>query len=313
MNDIIIISGATATGKTKISIELAKITQGVVVNFDSLLFYKEINIGTAKPTQEEMNGVPHYLVGTESISSPLNAADFVRKALPIINAIHQDNKTVFLVGGSGFYLRALVEGMYESATTPQEITDRSNDLYKKDGIDPFIDILKNLDPEILRSLHPNDHYRLRRAVEHIWTSGCKFSETKKRMEIEKEHRTKNIHNWNILHTYLLIPKNEHWKIMEDRTRQMIKMGLIDEVKQLRKQGFTGCESPLQSIGYKETLAFLDGKIPSEEELIERIYLNTRRLAKSQKTWFNGISDKKTYNPISDFDNLVSDVRAWLKK
>ena len=111
MNKIVVVSGPTATGKTKVSIELAKKYQMEVINFDSLVFYKELSIGTAKPTKDEMDSIPHHLVGTESIFKPINAADFMEKAIPIIQNIHQKGKAVVLVGGSGFYLQAILNGI----------------------------------------------------------------------------------------------------------------------------------------------------------------------------------------------------------
>ena len=121
MNKICIVSGPTATGKTLASIEIAKSISGEIVNFDSLNFYHEISIGTAKPTLSERENIPHHLFDTNSITDNLNAADFVRKALPIMNEIHKREKPIILVGGSGFYLQALVEGMWDSPKTPLEI------------------------------------------------------------------------------------------------------------------------------------------------------------------------------------------------
>jgi tRNA dimethylallyltransferase len=117
-NIICVISGPTASGKTSTSISLAKKFGGEIVNFDSLLFYKEITIGTAKPTEEEKDGVPHHFVNCESVNNPINAADFSKLAISKINELHSQKKIVYLVGGSGFYLQAVLKGMYDSQTTP---------------------------------------------------------------------------------------------------------------------------------------------------------------------------------------------------
>ena len=182
--NVIVIAGPTATGKTQTSLELSTLCEKYpceIVNFDSLLFYKELNIGTAKPTAEELSIVPHHLVNTHSISRPINAADFSKLALPIIEAIHNNGKSAILVGGSGFYLQALLNGMYESETTSQNLIERSNKLYNDKGIEPFREILKEFDLKSYERYHENDHYRIRRAVEHYWMTGTPLSKARAEM------------------------------------------------------------------------------------------------------------------------------------
>ena len=141
---VIIVSGPTATGKTDVSIQLAKTFGGEIVNFDSLLLYKEINIGTAKPTAKEQRMVPHHMVDVRSISQPMNAADYAREAYPIVERLLKEKKIVYLTGGSGFYLQALLKGMYDSPTTPIAISQKSDKLYEAEGITPFLKILEDL-------------------------------------------------------------------------------------------------------------------------------------------------------------------------
>lgn len=296
---VVIVSGPTATGKTDISIELARNFGGEIVNFDSLLLYKEITIGTAKPTALEQGEIPHHMIDVASISDPLNAADYAKNALPIINKLHQENKIVYLVGGSGFYLQALLQGMYDSPTTPQEILDKSELLYRTQGIAPFIEILKKEDALSFARYHFNDHYRIRRAVEHFWTTGTPLSSErlKKDQEIEGR-RNSSVHGWNILHLHLDMPKEEHFEIIQKRTLKMLSLGLIDEVQSLLHKGFSGLEKPLQSIGYKEVLDLHFGVLKNTEECRERIVISTRQLAKSQRTWFKRISGKEVFHPIN---------------
>jgi tRNA dimethylallyltransferase len=304
MNKVVIISGPTASGKTQLSIELAKKYNGVIVNFDSLLFYKELLIGTARPTEEEMDGVPHYLVGTQSAHSPLNANQYMKLALPLIQDLLKQNKLVFLVGGSGFYLQALLHGMYEDKSSSEDVLRRSEELYQKEGISAFREILKEHDPINYERLHENDHYRIRRAVEYFWTTNRPFSEAKIKHEEEKNHESNNdnIHGWSTLHLYLNIPKEQHYPIILKRTEKMFQQGLVTEVQNLLQAGFTGLEKPLQSIGYKEVLLYLEGKI-SLEQCKEDIFISTRQLAKSQRTWFNRISNKIEINPLEGASSL----------
>lgn len=310
-NNLIVISGPTATGKTAISIELAQLISGEIVNFDSLLFYKELLIGNARPTSSEMSGVEHHLVADHTISSPINAADFMKKAIEVINSIHSKGKIPILVGGSGFYLQAVLNGMYDSPSTDKTILDRSDELYLNKGIKPFRDFLETHDKESFNQYHENDHYRNRRAVEHFWMTKTKFSESRKEMNKRLEKSPTEQNKWRIAHFHLDLPKDEHFPIILNRTQKMIESGLINEVKDLLKQGFTGEEKPLKSIGYKETFDFINGQFETMDDFSQRLSINTRRLAKSQRTWFKKV-DKLTYNPLTQKDKLISDCIKFLK-
>jgi tRNA dimethylallyltransferase len=309
---VIILSGPTASGKTSISLELAQRFGGEVVNFDSLLLYREINIGTAKPDQRERQLVPHHMIDVASISDPMNAADYARVALPVVQALLQQQKLVYLVGGSGFYLQALLKGMYESSTTPLEIQQRSQELYETQGIAPFREILQQHDRPSFERYHENDHYRIRRAVEHWWSVGTRFSDERSRKDEGNQMLPEsNIHGWETLHLYLDLPKAEHLQIIESRTRLMLQSGLLTEVEQLLQQGFSGKEKPLQSIGYRETLDYLAGKFPTLEECVERIIISTRQLAKSQRTWFKKDNSKKQFHPLRQKDLILAEVEKFL--
>lgn len=310
---VVVISGPTASGKTDLAVELATKFGGEVVNFDSLLLYKEIEIGTAKPTPEEQKTIPHHMLNVRSISNPMNAADYAREALPVIEKLLSEKKLVYLVGGSGFYLQALLKGMYDSPTTPKEITKRSDELYEKEGIAPFLTILKEQDRKSFERYHENDHYRVRRAVEHFWTTGSPLSEAREEKDDSNEKMDRpTIHNWDLLHIYLDLPKEEHLKIIEKRTDRMLSTGLIEEVKDLLAQGFTGQEKPLQSIGYKETLDYILGVYKNLAECRERIVISTRQLAKSQRTWFNRDSFKKTFHPLEERSEIFLQVEKFFK-
>lgn len=305
---VVVISGATATGKTDLAVELAKKFDGEVVNFDSLLLYKEILIGTAKPTPEEQKSIKHWMIDVSSISNPLNAADYASMARPIIDKLLAEKKNVYLVGGSGFYLQALLKGMYDSPTTPQEVTDRSDELYKKEGIQPFLEILKAHDEESFKRYHENDHYRVRRAVEHFWSHGTPLSQVRS----QKDQSDEKVHDWDVLHIYLTIPREEHNKIIERRTSKMLEIGLLEEVNGLIAQGFSGQEKPLQSIGYKEVIDYKNGIFKTMEECKERIIISTRQLAKSQRTWFNRDQSKESYHPLDQRSEIFNRVESFLK-
>ena len=317
-NNLIIISGPTASGKTSTSIKLAQYIQNelskkvAIVNFDSLLFYKEISIGTAKPTSEEMQGIQHFLVSTTSICEPLNASDYIKDAEALIYDLHRQDITVILVGGSAFYLRALLKGMYESPKTDLLIKNEALQLLKDKGIGGIIAFLKINDPEVLTYLHENDHYRLVRAYEHFKSTGTKISEQKKLLDQNDPYDfTKINHPWNLLHFYLDLPKDTHQEIIIQRTKQMFNLGLLEEVKSLIENGFTEDLKPLQSIGYKESIDYIRGKYSNEQECMEKIVISTRQLAKSQRTFFKKIEPKILINPITDQQKILEITKSFL--
>jgi tRNA dimethylallyltransferase len=307
MSKVLVLSGPTATGKTGKAIQLAQKFDLEIINFDSLLFYRELSIGTAKPSKTEQANVPHHLIDVCSISEPMNAADFAKMAAPIIEEIHQRKKNVLLVGGSGFYLQALLEGMWDSPTTPLEISQRSDELYVKEGIAPFLEALEKNDRESFHRLHANDHYRIRRAVEHFWAHHTPFSLQR---NVFSPHQPPN---WKVLHLHLDLPKEDHLKIIEERTHLMVKNGLINEVKSLLQVGFIGTEKPLQAIGYKETLDWLNGVYGEDQKLyIERIVINTRRLAKAQRTWFKK-KEKFVFDPRHEDGALTAKCSHFISQ
>ncbi len=320
MNNLIVVSGPTASGKTSTSIKIAKMIETqlnlkvAIVNFDSLLFYREISIGTAKPTLEERQGINHFLIDIESIKSPMNAASFIELGKAQISELLESNTVVILVGGSAFYLRALLKGMYQSNVLSEDTKSKLDGWYKESGIGPFIEYLKLHDPQSLLNLHQNDHYRIMRAVEHFEASGTKISDQKKVKDLEDPYDfTQIIHPWEVLHLYLDLPKNEHFEIIKSRTQLMFKSGLLEEILALKNRGYSLDEKPLASVGYKEAIAFLNNEFKSLEECVERISISTRQLAKSQRTFFNKITPKESFNPLIDQDKILERVAAFLGK
>lgn len=314
---LIIISGPTASGKTATSIRLAKLLASAnpkIINFDSLLFYKELNIGTAKPTKEEQAGVKHALVDVRSITEPLNAADFTIEGLRELEDAFANSELPILVGGSGFYLRALIKGMYDSVDVSDEIKELNEKIYAQQGIDPFIADLKKNDPERIAVLHHNDHYRIRRAWEHWKMTGKPVSAAGADYAggDPYDFSINRLAKWQHLHIHLDMPRPEHFEIISNRTRKMLEAGFVQETKNLLSAGFTGEEKPLQSIGYKEILMMLREEL-EEKELPERIDGVTRRLAKQQRTFFARITPKTTYHPLQDIAKIEADVVEWLKQ
>lgn len=324
---IILLTGATATGKTNISLEIAnslseKNIECEIVNGDSLLFYKELSIGTAKPNSGELSQVPHHLIDTRSITEPMNASDYAQEAWKIIDNLHVQNKIPLVTGGSAFYVRALIKGLYEGESSAPSAIDKVQKIENEEGWEKIRDLLKTHDPESFENLHENDHYRNRRALEFYYTTGKKFSDSKKDKEEEGPYDFSRPlkADWKIHHAYLSLPKDQHWKIMDLRVAKMLKDGLLEEVENLLLKGFNPDLKPLQSIGYKECIDLINFLKTGQAEkdkptdlvsLRERIYINTRRLAKSQKTFFKKIEPKITYNSLKDKELIVQDCLHFL--
>ncbi|HLE11536.1 MAG: tRNA (adenosine(37)-N6)-dimethylallyltransferase MiaA [Bdellovibrionales bacterium RIFOXYD12_FULL_39_22] len=325
-NPIFIISGPTASGKTALSIALAQAIEAsskrkvVVVNFDSLLFYKELNICTAKPSAHEMAIVPHELISFATIAAPINAAQYCEMATSLIEKLRRENKIILLVGGSVFYVRALIKGMYAKEKchigdlSDLEVRHRSNLLFSNEGIAPFLQILKEQDPLSYSSLHHNDQYRIIRAVEYFWSCGKKISDQKQAFDQNRPYdlTSSDIHpDWQLVHISLDIDKVAHQKIIQARTEAMFRNGIIEEVSELLAQGFSKETRPLQSVGPKEVLAFLNGEIPTISECVDRIVVSTRQLAKAQRTWLNKSNPKFKYDPRDERDQLIAKALSFL--
>lgn len=317
--NIIVISGPTASGKTSFSIEVAKKIKCQlnidceIINFDSVIFYKHLNIGAAKPTKEEMQNIKHHLIDIAELDEIVDAFKFSQMATTIIEQLVNNKKIPILVGGSGFYLRALIKGMYKGESTPLSIIEKSEEIYKEKGITPFIDLLKNVDPQSLNRLHPNDHYRLIRAAQYYWTTNRPISLEKISIEENNPYDLSiaKDSSWNILHIYLDIEKDKHLKIIEERTMKMINEGIIKEVEEILKQNYSSSEKSLRTIGYKETIQYLKGEIHSPQQLFEDIVIATRQLAKSQRTWFKKIVGKFKFNSLTERDLAIAKILEFL--
>lgn len=314
---VLIISGPTASGKTRLSLKLALKIQSTlnrkaeIINFDSLLFYQKLNIGTAKPSQTEQEQIKHHLIDISPIDSTLNASDYIKMAEAKINELLDKGIIPLLVGGSAFYLRALVKGMYndpdnndQNEELKEKIAQETAELVKTQGITPVRDYLLLNDPESYYQLHENDHYRNARAYEFYRLTGKKISEQKKIADDALPYNfQEHLHtDWNIHHYYLNIPKPDHWPIIESRTQKMFENGLVQEVEFLLKEGFSAHEKPLRSIGYKEVVELLNQEV-NLQECQEKISIATRQLAKAQRTFFNKIEPKQTFNPLKEEDDF----------
>jgi tRNA dimethylallyltransferase len=281
---LIIIAGPTAIGKTSLAISLAKHFKTEIISADSRQFYREMNIGTAKPSEVELKEVKHHLINSHSILDQFNAGDFEKESIQLINKLFLDHDQVIMAGGSGLFINAVSHGFDQLPIASEEIRTYFNTILEEKGIKFLQDRLKKIDPVYYNEVDIFNPQRVIRALEVFESSGKTFSSL--RTNIKKQRP------FNIVKIGLNTDRHILYERINRRVDQMIKEGLIEEVDGLKSYRHL---NPLNTVGYSEILNYLDGK-SNREEAIEKIKQNTRRFAKRQLTWFNKSEDIKWYKP-----------------
>jgi tRNA dimethylallyltransferase len=277
MKDIIIIAGPTASGKTSLSIGLAKELNGEIISADSMQIYKGMTIGTAKIRPEEMDGVVHHLVDELEPDDRYTAADFKEKAEALIEDISSRGKIPMIVGGTGLYINSLIyELNMKEANTDLDLRKRLEKEAEVIGAEKFYEKLKAVDPKACEKIHFNNVKRVIRALEVYETTGKRFSD-------QYDFRKKN-DKYNPIYFCLTMDRAKLYDRINMRIDMMLDEGLIEEVKALLEKGYNRELASMQGLGYKEIISYLDGKI-ALEEAIYILKRDTRRFAKRQLTWF----------------------------
>ncbi len=291
---LISIVGPTAVGKTALAVEIAKWLKTEIISADSRQFYKELTIGTAKPTTEELAEVPHHFIDSHSIDKLYSAGEFGRDAVDRITKLHDENKAVVAVGGSGLYLKSIWEGFDDMPEIDPRIREELNQTLKEDGLGPLLAELEERDQDYFLEVDRNNGQRVIRALEVIRLTGKPFSSFRKRKEKEMPYFN------------LKIGLNMKREILFDRINQrmdlMIAAGLFEEAESLIAYRE---HNALQTVGYTEIFKYLDGEY-DKEEAIRLLKRNSRRYAKRQLTWFGRYEDIYWYEPdqIQEIKNLI---------
>ena len=281
MQKVIVICGPTASGKTSLSIELAKQINGEIVSADSMQIYDEMQIGTAKPDEEEMQGIKHYLIGNIKPTTRYSVSEYKIDAINAIEEILQKGKTPIVVGGTGLYVNSLIYGIdYPEVETDLEYRAKLEKIVEEKGLEHLYNKAVQIDPEAMQNISQNDQKRILRVLEIYRETG----KTKTQLEIESR---KN----GIPYDYKVFALNMPREILYDRINRrvdiMIQKGLVEEVKELYNKYGEKLTTAMQGIGYKEVVEYLKGNL-TKEEMIEKIKMETRRYAKRQLTWFRKI-------------------------
>ena len=307
---LIIISGPTAVGKTASSIKLAKAINGAIISADSMQVYKGMDIGTAKITKEEMDGVKHFLIDCLDPKDEFNVMVFKEMALKAIEEIRQEGKIPIVVGGTGFYVQAL---LYDVEFTKQEDDNNEyrNSLYefaKEYGNEALHKKLEEVDAESARTIHANNVKRVCRALEYFHQTGQQLSKHNESQKLRSSP-------FNFAYFVLNDDRDALYERIDKRVDKMFLEGLVSEVEKLAKMGYTKDLVSMQGIGYKEIFDYLNGECSLEEskDIIKR---DTRRFAKRQLTWFRREKDCiwlniKDYN--YDFDKIIDVMLLEIKE
>ncbi len=269
--------GPTAVGKTEIAIQLAQCLDAEIISVDSRQIYRQMEIGTAKPTAEEQQSARHHLIDCVDISQPFSVADYQSLADAAIADIQNRGKQVLLVGGAGLYFRAIVDGLFEGPGADPALRKRLETESTRFGVDALHKRLQICDPESAERIHPNNVVRVIRALEVYELTGTPMSELQQQWHPEKQR-------YPFVAFGLTMPRALLYRRIEQRVDVMLANGLIVEVESLLAAGYPRASVALQSFGYRELIAYLDGDC-TYTEAISQLKQNTRRFSKRQLTWF----------------------------
>lgn len=275
---LIVLTGPTAVGKTKLSIALAKAVNGEIISADSMQVYRHMDIGSAKITKEEMQGVPHYLIDELMPDEEFNVVRFQKLAKQYIQEIYNKNQIPILVGGTGFYIQAVLYDIdFTEEREDSAYRERLESLAKERGAEYLYEMLREVDEKAAQAIHPNNIKRVIRALEFHEKSGKKISEHN-----EKERQKES--GYNFAYFVLNDERAKIYQRIDARVDKMLEAGLIGEVEKLKEMGYTRDMVSMQGLGYKEILDYLDHKM-TLEEAVYILKRDTRHFAKRQLTWF----------------------------
>jgi tRNA dimethylallyltransferase len=293
---LLVILGPTASGKSKLAMDLAGSVRSEIVSADSLHVYGYFDIGAAKPTQEERQSVPHHLIDIVNPDDEFNAGRFRALARRVIDDLHGTGKKIILVGGTYLYIKVLLSGLIEDIPADSRIRSGLKKLRSAFGTEHIYEELKSLDPEAAAKIHPNDYVRAERALEVLYLTGEKMSHLQSLHEFGDR-------DYEYIKIGISVEREELKRRIDSRVDKMIEDGLVREVKNLRRMGFSPGLKPMQSIGYKEINRYLDGELDLEKA-VELIKRDTKRFAKRQMTWLRRDKEINWFELPRDYEKIV---------
>ncbi len=293
---LIVVAGPTAVGKTELCVRLAEHFQTEILSADSRQLYREMNIGTAKPSPDEMRGIPHHFIDTLPITAHYNAADFERDGLAKLETIFQTHQTAILTGGSTLYIQMLTEGMDEMPAAEPEIRQQLQEVFQTQGLASLLKQLDILDPVYAATVDRANPQRIMRALEVCLQTGLPYSSFRQGKKAARPFR--------MLKIGLNRDRAELYARIDQRMDAMLQNGLVEEAQRLYAYKENNA---LQTVGYKEVFGWLEGQY-DEAEMVRLLKRNTRHYAKRQLTWFTRDPEYHWFHP-QDFDQIV----AWVEQ
>jgi tRNA dimethylallyltransferase len=302
---VAVICSPTATGKTRLALELAALYGGEIVNADSLQVYRYLDIGTAKPTREEREKVRHHLIDVVDPDQEFNAAIYVEQARAVIEKLARTGKPVFVVGGTGLYIRALLRGIIETPPVDENIRNYYKGLRDRLGRAYLFDLLRNRDPEAAERINPNDSVRVIRALEVLEQSGQSI------VALQQKHLFADS-PYEACKIGLRVERGELQKRISLRTEKMVEEGLVDEVRGLLDRGYDEKLKPLQSLGYRQVIEFIRGRC-DWNRMLALISRDTWHYSKRQQTWFSADREMSWFAPGREEEIRKTLERFWENK
>lgn len=293
---LIVLTGPTAVGKTSLSIALAKAADAEIISADSMQVYKHMDIGSAKITEEEMEGVPHYLIDVLEPSEEFHVVRFQKMAKEAMEKIYSKEKIPILTGGTGFYIQAVVKDIdFSQDTEKSSVRAELEKMAEEKGGAYLHQLLEQKDPESAQKIHPNNIKRVIRALEYYELTGEKIS-------LHNEREGEKLSPYNTAYFVLNDRRDRLYERIDRRVDQMLEKGLVEEVRRLAQMGYTRDMVSMQGLGYKEILAYLEGEC-TLEEAVYILKRDTRHFAKRQLTWFRREKDVIWVNkPDFEYDD-----------
>ncbi|MBI3000668.1 MAG: tRNA (adenosine(37)-N6)-dimethylallyltransferase MiaA [Deltaproteobacteria bacterium] len=299
---VVIILGPTGVGKSEVAIDVALRVEGEVINADSQLVYRHMDIGTAKPPASVRQKVAHHLIDIVDPDGEFNAALYRELALKVIQDVIARRKKAIVCGGTGLYMRALTQGLFVGPAKNPEVRKRLEEEARERGSEFLYERLRQVDPDATDRIHPNDRYRIVRALEIFELTGKGISRW------QKEHGFRES-AFEVLKIGLNREREELYALINRRCDEMIGRGLVDEVNGLVERGY-GLDLPaLQSVGYRQIGLYLRGRV-ALDEAVALIKRDTRHLAKRQLTWFRGDKEIRWFHPERDRKQILDSVKEY---
>jgi len=302
---LVAIVGPTASGKSALAVELARAVDGEVVSADSMQVYRYLDIGSAKPTSAEMQGVPHHMIDIVSPDEPFSASDYRKQAMAAIGDILRRGKKVVLCGGTGLYIRALTRGLVDTPEGDDKLREELRRKLEEGGPEALHGQLGKIDPAAAQNIHPNNVVRVIRAIEVAMLSGRKMS------EFQSAHRFADT-RFDVMMLGIDLPREALYAKIETRVDRMIAGGLVEEVRLLLERGYGRDLKPMRSVGYKEICAHIIDGMPLADA-VELVKRNSRRYAKRQMTWLR--KEEVKWGPFEQFASgtTFSEVAEFLSR